>query len=85
LLQPSAANAAAVAGATTAATLPPCSRLKAEAAEPITLASSASPPVTLIMLSARITVTVLASTGWPASTCSGGQGLCASFSAKHRL
>jgi len=65
--------------------LPLPSMPKSDAAEPMTLASSSSPPVTLITVSARITVIVLCSGRYPSSTWSGGHGVSSSRSARQRL
>jgi hypothetical protein len=58
-VQPSWASRRAVNGERITAALPLWRMPKSEAAEPITLASSSKPPVTLITVSARITVAVL--------------------------
>ena len=60
-VHPSPASRRAVKGERITAALPLWRMPKSEAAEPITLANSSRPPVTLITVSARMTVTVLCS------------------------
>lgn len=85
LSNPSPASSFATKGARAAAATPPCSIVKPDAAEPMTLARSSSPPVTLMTLSARMATTTLSVASKPSSSWSGGHGERSVRSARRRV